>query len=307
MSSTVQGTDDVRLSSPLISLGIKPKRGANLYSILTPTEPRGWIFYDPSRVTADEAADLGYDDVWSGGFEELFPNDAPGWFEGRSLRDHGELWNAPFDILEHSDTHVRVERRCMTVPAIVRKTVSLHQASAGFDVAYEIEHVGQEPFHFLFKLHAAIRIETGDRLLLPGGRVTPVDPSFGGVIRSGCDWPLGPSARGSGTADLSLVPDASTRLREFVYVSQLPEGWCGLQRQRTGEAIVFRYPLDKLPYCWLFLTYGGWRDYYTAVLEPCTNMPKDLTTAKARGTSARLDPGQTFEFTVSVTIRGTRE
>ena len=55
---------------------------------------------------------------------------------------------------------------------------------------------------------------------------------------------------------------------------------------------------------WLFLSYGGWRDIYTAVLEPCTNMPKDLADAVRLGQSARLTPGEEFVTTVSVTLSG---
>ena len=47
---------------------------------------------------------------------------------------------------------------------------------------------------------------------------------------------------------------------------------------------------------------GGWRDCYTAVLEPCTNLPKDLTEAVRAGTSARLAPGETFRTSVAVAL-----
>jgi hypothetical protein len=56
----------------------------------------------------------------------------------------------------------------------------------------------------------------------------------------------------------------------------------------------------------LFLTYGGWRDCYTAVLEPCTNMPKDLAEAVHAGQSARLDAGDVFHTSVAVTMGGLR-
>jgi hypothetical protein len=62
------------------------------------------------------------------------------------------------------------------------------------------------------------------------------------------------------------------------------------------------YSLADFPYTWLFLTYGGWRDHFTAVLEPCTNMPKDLETARRAGACARLEPGQKLECTVRVDL-----
>lgn len=299
----VAPTSDITLSSPFISVGIDAQRGANMCSIITPHEPEGWLFYDPDKAAATRDTDLSYDEVWRGGFEELFPNDAAGTFEGRQLRDHGELWDAPFSVLHRDATSAQLKRTCVTVPAIVRKTVQLHSAGSRLDLTYQIEHIGTAPFDFLFKLHPAMRLEPGDRLLLPGGRVTRVDPSFSAIAGKDGRWPCVPSAQG-GMADLSLVPDRNAGLKEFIYVSDLPEGWCGVRRSRTGEEIVFRYPLEQLPYCWLFMTYGGWRGYYTVVLEPCTNIPKDLAAAKAGGTCARLQPGEMWDLAVTVTIRG---
>ena len=70
------------------------------------------------------------------------------------------------------------------------------------------------------------------------------------------------------------------------------------------------FDAERLPFVWLFLTYGGWRDLYTAVLEPCSNMPKDLQEAVRLGQSARLEPGEEFETAVTVTLSdldGTRD
>ena len=52
----------------------------------------------------------------------------------------------------------------------------------------------------------------------------------------------------------------------------------------------------------VILTYGGWRDHFTAVLEPCTNMPKDLETARRAGACAHLEPGEPLECTVRVDL-----
>jgi hypothetical protein len=62
------------------------------------------------------------------------------------------------------------------------------------------------------------------------------------------------------------------------------------------------YNLADFPYCWLFMALGGWRNHYTVVLEPCTNVPKDLKTAKAAGTCAYLEPGRSREYSVSIDI-----
>ena len=61
-------------------------------------------------------------------------------------------------------------------------------------VTYRIRSAEDRPFHFLFKQHLPVAITPSCRLLLPGGRVEPVDPAFGTSLhgraaRSSGRWP----------------------------------------------------------------------------------------------------------------------
>jgi hypothetical protein len=87
-----------------------------------------------------------------------------------------------------------------------------------------------------------------------------------------------------------------------VYVAELPASWCGVDDVIQGASIRMQYDGRHMPFLWLFLSYGGWRDCYTVVLEPCTNMPKDLAEAVQSGQSARLDAGAVFQTSVAVTL-----
>ena len=42
----------------------------------------------------------GYDDVFLGGWDELFPNDEPEVLAGEAMPDHGELWSLPWTITD---------------------------------------------------------------------------------------------------------------------------------------------------------------------------------------------------------------
>jgi hypothetical protein len=106
----------------------------------------------------------------------------------------------------------------------------------------------------------------------------------------------------AGGVDLSKVPGRNDAEREFVYVIDLPDGWCGVDDVTSGASLRMRFDDRKLPYLWLFLSYGGWRGCYTAGLEPCTNMPKNLTDAVRTGRSARLTAGGVFETSAVVTL-----
>jgi hypothetical protein len=285
------------LSNGRLRLVVDAERGGTITELVGGATGDQWLMNEPARRAAWPIGHSVYDDVWAGGFEELFPNDAPGVFDGRALPDHGELWNGAFEVVHASPSALRLRRVCTTVPGAIEKAIELDAEVPAATISYRITSHGDGPLWYLFKLHAAMRVEAGDGVLLPGGMVTAVEPGFGSLATKGpWSWPVSQIA-------LNEVRDARERFKEFVYVSNLPAGWCGVRRARTGESIRIEYPRDVFPHCWLFITYGGWRDYNTVVLEPCTNVPKDLPAAKANGTCAVLAAGEVKEFSVRISVR----
>lgn len=83
-------------------------------------------------------------------------------------------------------------------------------------------------------------------------------------------------------------------------MTDLPEGWCGVRDTEAGARLRLHFPREVFPYTWLFMTFGGWRDLYTVILEPCTNMPEDLNEAPRQGRCASLAPGATLACAVRV-------
>ena len=67
------------------------------------------------------------------------------------------------------------------------------------------------------------------------------------------------------------------------------------------------YLTDLFPYCWIFMTYGGWRERNVVVLESFTNHPKNLEQAISTGTAAVLVPATTREFEVTVSVGSANE
>lgn len=284
---------------------VLPTLGGRVWELEDRARGHQWIWHRPDVPLTASTTGAVYDDVWAGGWEELFPNDAPGVFEGRSLPDHGEWWTIKWEVSECSSgacARVRLSASSTVIKASCRKEFSLDSDASTLSVSYRIRSEEREPFHFLFKQHLPVHLTPGCRLLLPGGTVQPVDPSFSTLAKGSApfDWPMAPASSGQ-AVDLSLVPPSTDRAKEFVYVSDLPDSWCGVLHP-NGTSIRMDFDGQTLPFVWLFLTYGGWRDLYTAVLEPCSNMPKDLAEAVCRGQSARLDPGQEFITVASVTL-----
>lgn len=292
--------DTVVLENDALRAVVIPALGGRIWELEDRARGRQWIWHRYSGMPEAPPAGAAYDDVWAGGWEELFPNDAPGPFEGRELPDHGEWWSASWNV--HETTADRLSLATTLAVVRARCTKEIRIAGATLVVQYRIESAEPEPFHFLFKQHLPVALTPRCRLVLPGGRAQPVDPAFGTLAGSGgaFDWPR--AIGEAGAVDMSRVPDAGSRAREFLYLRDLPEPWCGVDDPGSGASLRMRFDPAALPYVWLFLSYGGWRDCYTAVLEPCSNLPKDLAEAVRLRQSARLEPGGEFMTQVSVTV-----
>ena len=291
------------LQNEYLKVSVNQAKGGAITSIFSRRTKDEWI-YNNSSLKSEENSSLMYDDLWCGGFEELFPNDAPDNVNGRILKDHGELWMQSWDVTHRNDNSVNMQTQCTTVPAIVTKNVTLHSTTPTIIVNYRIENVSSEEYPYLFKLHPAMRIERGDELLLNGGTVIPVDLTFSKIIDKNGEfnWPIVIDKNGR-RKNLAIIPDKNEKLQEFIYVRNLSSPWCGLRRKASNEEFILNFPSKIFPYCWFFMALGGWRDHYTVVMEPCTNFPKDLITAINNGTSAFMKPFEKLEFEISVNIR----
>lgn len=291
------------IGNDALRLVVNPTRGGRIETITSLHNNRQWLYFDERRFLASDLSSMDYDESWCGSFEEIFPNDAPCEFEGRSLRDHGELWNAAWDIAEQSSMSVDMQLVCTTVPALVRKRIHLDTTKPRISVEYAITNNSDESFSYLFKLHPALNIQHGGKIVLSGGIVIPVSREFSTMVgmASPWSWPLVDDRNGE-QLDLSVIPSRDSSLREFVYVKDLPSGICGLRDISTGEEFRMTFSIADFPYCWLFMAYGGWRDHYTLVLEPCTNIPKDLAEAKRNKSCAVLKPRETRHFSVAIEI-----
>lgn len=298
---SVAGFASVVLENSRLRAVLIPALGGRVWELFDKRHNRQWIWHRTGVPLVACSPGSLYDDVWAGGWEELFPNDSPGTFEGRVLADHGEWWTSGWcvvDVKEGTEAVVRLVAESHIRGACCIKEYRLNAQSATLRVRYYVQNLVPKSFHFLFKQHLPIAITPTCRLVLPGGLVSAVDPSFGTMLPGPGPfaWPK------AGRVDLRKVPIPSHSTREFVYVNNMPEGWCGVDDWGSRATLRMHFDTRQLPFLWLFLTYGGWRGCYTAVLEPCTNMPKDLHEAVRLGQSACLAGDGLFETEITVTL-----
>lgn len=287
------------LATDQLAVQVVPELGGRITELTDLSSGRQWLWRNHRVPFGPVPVGSAYDDVWQGGFEELFPNDAPTELNGQYLPDHGELWSVPWSVEQATPTSITLSVTGPVTGVRVSKTLSL--AGSTLAVGYRLTNQGNSVLDHMFKLHPAIAVHQACRIELPGGTVEKVASEFGNLLDSTAPqpWPT--------SVDLSQCRRDSSRTSEFVYVSDLTEGRCGVIDTNSSSWVRIEYPTDVFPYCWVFMTYGGWRDHNVVVLEPCTNYPKDLGEAVSRGSSAGLAPGEIKEFEVRVSVGASHE
>jgi hypothetical protein len=195
---------------------------------------------------------------------------------------------------------------CQTVPVRVEKTIQLDATQPEATIVYQFENTSADTIPFLLKQHCAIAIEAGDEILLPDCVVEPAFLDFSKIIGRQAKTPFPKAFAADGSeVDLRITPPESSQLQEFYYASELAVGQCGIYNSRSHSALLMQFDLADFPYVWVFQSYGGWRDHYVLVMEPCTTIPFDLAEAYDKGTTAILKPHekQTRSLTVSIQRR----
>jgi galactose mutarotase-like enzyme len=296
----------IALENAEIQLLIRPDLGGRIDQLYDKSADHAWLWHPPTYdASQTRALPIGasFDEHWSGGWDEIFPNDAAGEFREYSWVDHGELWSQSWEVQEHSRFSVKLRLHCQTLPVRVEKTIEIHPTKPEFSIGYQFENLSDAEIPFLFKHHAAIAIEPGDEILLPDCLIEPVVLEFSRIIGQECKtkFPIAFDADGN-EVNLKTTRDRASQLQEFFYSSELAEGACGIRNLRSQTSLNMQFDTTDFPYVWMFQSYGGWRDFYVLIAEPCTTMPYDLEIACQNKTVAILQPRevQTRNLVVSI-------
>ncbi len=297
----LHGLRTILIENRLLRVVVLPEAGARIWQITYKPLAADLLWNNPNVPPAPQPLHASYDDTWSGGWDELFPNDEAGTLLGRALPDHGELWTGawqaePFQNEDEAGVHLR-----FTTPIshfLAEKTLRLRPESATLEIRYRLTNQGAAPFPFLWKLHPAFAISLRHRIDFPPMTVVR-EPEFPGTLGDAPPvfaWPDAPL--GDTVLDLRQVPDVSSKAVHFFYGTELAAGWCGVTNRANRLAAALRFDPEVFSSCWLFATHGGWRDLNVAVLEPATGYPFRMPSMIDGGRARRLAPGQSLETTV---------
>lgn len=212
------------------------------------------------------------------------------------------MHEAAWRVDEDSNDRVVIVFTVLTpiTPARWQRRLTLEAGASTFRLDYRIENIGTRAFDFNWGLHPAQAISPSHRVDVPA-RKGEVDEDGGGVLgRTGetYAWPrLGDrdmrQALGPEAVDLTLH-----------YLTELDDGWlaCTDTDARRGFGLVF--DREVFPVVWLWVSYGGWRGNYHAIVEPWTGFPSSLSEAVAAGRARVLEPGESLETSITAVIYG---
>lgn len=148
----INGLRTIVLENNLVHLVLLPEAGARIWQITYKHLNADLLWNKPGALPTRQHLHACYDDVWCGGWDDLFPNDEAGILMGRELPDHGELWTGewedrPFKEADSVGTHLR-----FTTPItnfLAEKTLRLGENSSVLEVRYRLTNQGAEPLPFL--------------------------------------------------------------------------------------------------------------------------------------------------------------
>ncbi|MCK3685581.1 hypothetical protein [Maribellus sp. YY47] len=282
----------LRIENKHLLVDIFPKGGGKLTSIYNKELGCEFLWRNEALNLQSYATGTEYDPAFYGGVDELLPNDIPENVDGMEFPDHGELWTQSLTA-SFMDNCVTLKGLLPVSKLNYQKSIRLDDNGPFIHTSYIITNENTQPVKFLWKLHAALKIKEGDHVLCSAGKGQVVDPEYSRYKQTTpFEWPL------LEQNDVSLVPPENDTM-DFYYLYELGNGEVGLA---TKEGTYFGYRFDKqvFPYVWLFASYGGFLNHYTAILEPCTTMPVSVNDAARLGQTMILQPGESMSTQVTI-------
>ncbi|UCB45808.1 MAG: DUF5107 domain-containing protein [Spirochaetota bacterium] len=296
----------VRIENEVLCIDVLPELGAKIYSFIYKPSDRNLLWHHPHILPARQPFGASFDDNWSGGWDELIPNDLPAKApDGALLPDHGEIWSQPtyWEILTSSANRceVRFIVHGRVLPTRFEKTICLENRDPFIRIMYSFTNLGTTPIDFLWNIHPALEVTPHTWLDVPAitGMTDPWREDRFQANRS-FRWPYVISHNGE-KADLRQIVPKESASADMHYLIDIEEGWYAATDRSSMTGFALTFQKSVFPHVWLFRALGGWRGLYTAILEPSTGFPYDLEAAKSKGTCGHLDEGKTIEAQVIAT------
>jgi hypothetical protein len=219
----------VRLENELICLDVLPEVGAKIYNFIHKPSGRNLLWHNPGISPAKQAFGAVFDDNWSGGWDELIPNDVPcAEPQGDLLPDHGEVWSqaSKWEILQAGGdcAAVRFTTQTRVIPVRFEKTLAVRDGESFCRIHYRVTNLSPAEYDFLWNIHPAMAISPDTWLDVPAQEAF-TDPwretRFPGYGKF--QWPIVNDRQGN-PWDLRRVEPAASAIADHHYMIGVKQG-----------------------------------------------------------------------------------
>jgi hypothetical protein len=293
---------ELQIRTDQIALNLIPAAGGKILDLIEVESGFNLLWQNPRIPLARTYAGAPFDDVWCGGWDDMFPTDVPCEVDGNTHHDHGDLWIGPWEWEAESDDGeqavVHLWRYSPSLPCRVDKWITAARSGGDISIRLALHNEGTQPVRFIWNQHIAHAIGSGSRVHVPVGTLTVSGPTrsrAGAATR--VSWPVH-----DGSLDLSRFPGPDLGVTEFLCADDLRAGWCAVTHPEVGVAVRLGFDPTVFPTPWLWGVFGGWRGHHLLLTELCTSRPGSLATAVEDGSAATLAAGETVDTELVVTV-----
>ena len=301
-----KGLQSVVLSNKVLEVTVLPQTGARIYSIFHKPTQTEFLWHHPHNVPRLTLAIETFDDVFPGGWDELFPTCEACEVEGLQVPDHGELWAVPWEwaiekTVEGSEalfTGITAKQ----FPVRFERHITLDTRESTLYVKYRLKNVSLKPLNLIWGIHPLFNISSNHRLDLPlGDMLVGMSSAHDlGNIGQSYKWPFLPTPQG--LRDMRRIPSIESCLSSGHYATQPRGNWFALTDTQKQVGIAMVYPQNIFRSLWVWQSYGEWRGLYHLAVEPWVGYPVKLDEAIQAGHSLFLEGQDSLEFNVSVFV-----
>lgn len=292
-SNITNGIEILTMESHDLIFSIAPALGGKITSIFNKKLDKEFLWTNENAPLKIHPRSTDYDSNFFGAIDELIPNDITETVDSITYPDHGELWTTVLQSLV-TDEKITVYGKLELSGLYYSKTIYPDPNRPILYLNYKIKNESNVQRNFLWKLHAALKIQPGDKLVTGAKYGKVVDPEYSRFKElNEFPWPF------IENQDASIVPPPGDTM-DFFYLYNVPRGEMKLVSSDEKHLFSYNYDLKVFPCQGYFASYGGFFNHYTAILEPCTNMPISVNEAKSKGQCAILERGEELSTTVRI-------
>jgi hypothetical protein len=295
-----EGLTEISIRGDLVTLVIVPEAGGKILQLIDNETGFNLLWQNPRVPIGRTYAGAPFDDVWCGGWDDVFPTDATCEVGENTFHDHGDLWIGPWtwslEKDEPDEAIIRLSRDSVSLPCTVEKWITVTRRGPGVSLRSRLTNQSLRPVRFLWNQHIAHAVGPGSRVHLPVSKMGVIAPAPSlGDVRE-VTWPI------NDEVDLSRLAGPEAGVLEFLYAMDLRAGWCAVTHPSHDVAVRIEFDKEVFHTPWLWRVLGGWRGHYVLLTEPCTSLPGSLASAIQNDSAATLEARSSLDTEIRVTL-----